>query len=209
MNTRTARNEQRLAGIGSGKAYILPSNSEVPSDLEAGRLWGTAGELIDNILKTHHESAWRCIDEMPVMLEKARAGGSLSNGPLDEIKAVWEELSEELSTHMRKEKKTLFPFIRDLELSALHSFSLMPVSFVTVANPMSSIRAEHERETELLDRLGELTNRLELADGVNSSLNEVVMSLKVFERNLRTHIRLENKILFPMAMRLEAGLYFE
>ena len=107
--------------------------------------------------------------------------------------------------HMQKEEQILFPYIEALERAAAGNGTLEPPFFQTVRNPVHAMMNEHDSAGEALRAIRKLSSAYQApADGCES-YRELYRSLGEFEADLHTHIHLENNILFPRAVELEAA----
>ncbi|MEZ4808228.1 MAG: iron-sulfur cluster repair di-iron protein [Flavobacteriales bacterium] len=111
-----------------------------------------------------------------------------------------------MAQHMKKEELVLFPFIKRMEM-AKHQGSAPPEPhFGSVENPVNMMMHEHDEEGERFRRIAALTSGYAPpADGCNTYRAAFAL-LHEFEQDLHRHIHLENNILFPKAVALEAEL---
>jgi regulator of cell morphogenesis and NO signaling len=105
---------------------------------------------------------------------------------------------------MFKEEQILFPYIIELERSALQNGPAPFAPFGTVSNPIRMMMIEHETVGDLLRELRAQTSNYTLpADGC-ISYQTLYQALESFEQDLHQHIHLENNILFPKVAEMEA-----
>jgi regulator of cell morphogenesis and NO signaling len=106
-----------------------------------------------------------------------------------------------LEGHPMKEEMVLFPLIRQLESSgvdrAFHCGS--------VRHPVRAMVMEHDSAGEALARLRELTGGYTPPNDACNTFRAFYAELAELERDLHRHIHLENNILFPRAVKLEAA----
>ncbi len=113
-------------------------------------------------------------------------------------------IAEELTMHLMKEEEILFPFICALARAEAEGSGAPPNMFGTVMNPIRMMEAEHQNAGNELDLVRALTGGFTVpADGC-ATYRVCFEELADFDRDLRTHIHLENNILFPKAVALEA-----
>ena len=98
----------------------------------------------------------------------------------------------------------LFPYIVQLENTAKTGGRPAPAMFGTVQNPVRMMMAEHDSAGELLHQMRELTSGYAVPEGGCMSYKMLYQALAEFEADLHQHIHLENNILFPRAIALEA-----
>lgn len=158
--------------------------------------------LIDYIEKKHHRYVR---EEIPIISEKlvrlCNVHGD-KHPELYQIKELFEGGGKELSMHMQKEEMMLFPYIRNLVNAKSTNPSIPP--FGSVKNPIAMMMKEHEFEGERFNKIREISNQHTCPkDGCNTYFVTFQL-LKDFESDLHLHIHLENNILFPKAIRLEA-----
>ncbi len=111
-----------------------------------------------------------------------------------------------MAAHMKKEELILFPFITRLELAKREQSAPPVPHFGTVENPVKMMLHEHDEEGERFRRIAALSNTYTPpADGCNTYRAAFAL-LQEFEQDLHRHIHLENNILFPKAVALEAEL---
>jgi len=115
------------------------------------------------------------------------------------------QLDKELTQHLAKEENILFPFIAGLE-AAQTSGSTQPSScFGTVANPIAMMTREHDAAGGLLAEMDRLSEHFTTPAGACPTYHAFYDGLKEFEQDLHQHIHLENNILFPRAIEMEAS----
>lgn len=141
---------------------------------EAAAAWAgrSLADLIAPLVGTFHRP-------LPVMFDDAerelRSVGSAATAAL----AALDELRSELVAHMEKEEQILFPWI----LSARGH---------TAGTPIRVMQLEHRDTLERLEHTLALA-RAALGDADRPHLDAL-------ERSLRTHIELEEDVLFPRAL---------
>jgi regulator of cell morphogenesis and NO signaling len=103
-----------------------------------------------------------------------------------------------------KEEQILFPYVRALAASAEQGLDLPPNPFGTVRNPIRMMEAEHRSAGDGLAMIRALSSGYTApADGC-TTYRVAYEELAAFDGDLRRHIHLENNILFPRAIALEA-----
>lgn len=118
----------------------------------------------------------------------------------------FQAIADELTMHLMKEEEILFPFIRALARAEAEGASAPPNMFGTVMNPIRMMEAEHQSAGNELELVRALTGNFTApADGC-ATYRVCFEELAAFDRDLRTHIHLENNILFPKAVALEAAV---
>jgi regulator of cell morphogenesis and NO signaling len=155
--------------------------------------------LADHIEQTHHAYLRSELPRLDGMTEKVASVHGEKDSRLHAIRKTFLTLSEELSSHMMKEERILFPMVRQLEASqtapAFHCGSL--------ANPIRQMELEHDRAGSALERLRELTDDYAPPEWACNTYRSMLDALAHLERDLHQHIHKENNVLFPRAMKLE------
>lgn len=159
--------------------------------------------LADYIEKKHH----RYVEEKtPILIQyltKLRAVHGGNHPELHEIAEHFIESSKMLAAHMKKEELVLFPFIRKMATSK--SGDLPVPQFGSVNNPIAMMKHEHDVEGERFREIARLSENYNAPSDACSTYRVTFAMLKEFEADLHLHIHLENNILFPRVIEMEAG----
>jgi regulator of cell morphogenesis and NO signaling len=113
---------------------------------------------------------------------------------------------EELEMHMMKEERILFPQIKQIVLNQKENSQYFPPAFGTIQNPIRMMEYEHTSAGDALYQIRELSNNYTHPDDACNTFKALYSELKEFEEDLHKHIHLENNILFPKSITLEAEL---
>ena len=114
-----------------------------------------------------------------------------------------EEINAELTAHMQKEEKVLFPYIKALAAAVNGGENVQAPHFGTIQNPIDVMETEHELVGRNLEEIRHLSNNYALPDDACGSYGLLYKMLAEFENDLHTHVHLENNILFPKAVSME------
>ncbi len=203
--------KQRLADVCSQKGIVpekviqelrlLPEEKKGTST-QAYTLW-QLGSLIDYIVQTHHTYLQ---DELPVLsgyLRKIVSAHGDRHPELGRVEDLFLSLKEDLLAHLWKEENVLFPYIKKIVSLQKEKGTLLQTY---AASPIAVMEAEHEIAGKLLKEIREMTQDFALPDDACPTYRVVFAKLIVLEKDLHTHIHLENNILFPKAIALETTL---
>jgi regulator of cell morphogenesis and NO signaling len=162
--------------------------------------------LIGRIITKHHAYVREALPIIVARTRKVALVHGENHPELHEVERLFQGVSVEMIAHMEKEEVILFPFIT--ELAAAGSVrERAPVSpFGTVANPIHMMEDEHERAGWAMARIRELTGGYQPPTDACATYRIALQELEAFEQDLHAHVHLENNILFPEALRLEADL---
>lgn len=154
--------------------------------------------LADYIEKKHHRYVEKRIEEITPFLQKIVRVHGERHPELLQVEYLFAQSAAELTEHMAKEEKVLFPFIREMVTG-----KATKASFGTVQNPISVMMEEHTHEGERFEKIAELTNNYTTPADACNSYQVTFALLKEFDEDLHLHIHLENNILFPKSIELE------
>jgi len=189
--------DEALARLENGLASAqLDSSMDFQNQLLA--------DLILHITSTHHAFVREESPRIQALAAKV-VGVHGSNHPeLLQVQQVFSALAEELRVHLMKEEQMLFPYISRMEESVLAGEPAPPAMFGTVANPVRMMMQEHDGAGEALRSLRAITSNYAIPEDVCISYRTLYQALQDFESDLHQHIHLENNILFPRAVAMEA-----
>ena len=145
----------------------------------------------------------------PVISEHTKKIASVHgrNHPeLNEIAQSFSVVYKDLKQHMKKEEEMLFPYIKYLVRAKQQGTKVEPAFFGSVQNPIRMMEAEHTAAGDELFGIRKLSDNYTIPADACNTFMVTYKELKEFEEDLHKHVHLENYILFPKAILLEAEL---
>ena len=162
--------------------------------------------LTDYIIQTHHQYVIKAIpDILPLAQKVVEAHGKIHT-ELAIIQSLFQQLSNELLLHMKKEELVLFPYIKKMTQAESDGKGVDRPAFGSVKAPISVMETEHETAGIILKRLSQLSNDFTPPEDACNTFRLLFGKLKEFQDDLRRHVHLENDILFPKAIEMEQAL---
>ena len=177
-----------------------------PWTTHANFLTATLVELIDHIVEKHHVFTKTELARLHALMDKVHGAHCQNHPELARLRFLLETLTSELEPHMMKEERVLFPFVIGMEDAIRNERPLGMPPFGTVANPVRIMMLEHETAGELLKEMRSCTGNYTVPPDACISYQTLYEALDAFEKDLHQHIHLENNILFPRAVEMEAGV---
>lgn len=167
--------------------------------------WTTSSlaELTAYIVDRHHRYIRDRAPQIERLLQKVveRHGGA--HPELGRIQKTFRVLSAELSVHMMKEERILFPFLKEMETGTPADRTVALPCFASIELPISRMLADHDDAGVLIANIHELSGGYIVPEDGCPTYRSLYQALEEFERDLHHHIHLENNILFPRAVEME------
>jgi len=160
-------------------------------------------DLIAHIQSTHHKYVREELERLEPLFEKVCSVHGKNHSELLAMHASFQGLAQELTMHMMKEERVLFPYIARMEESVIQREPVLPGPFGSVQNPVAMMIQEHDSAGHALRALREASNGYTAPSDACVSFHTLYQALAAFEADLHQHIHLENNILFPRAVALE------
>ena len=155
--------------------------------------------LADHIEMTHHTFVKAEIPRLCALSAKVASVHGERDARLLNVRDTFDGLAAEMTSHMMKEERILFPLIRELDGAGGNGSHRL-----TVAAPIGQMESEHEQAGEALATLRRITDNYSAPDWACNTYRALLDGLENFERDLHEHIHKENNILFPRALSGEA-----
>lgn len=159
--------------------------------------------LITHIKDTHHKYTREEIGRLVPLFAKVCSAHGKNHPKLLEIRSIFQELANELSSHLMKEEAVLFPYLIRMEAAVTGNDSIAPAPFGSVKNPISMMEHEHDSAGDALRAMRERSNGYRAPADACVSYQTLYKALVAFEADLHQHIHLENNVLFPRALAME------
>lgn len=161
----------------------------------------SAEDLINYITAKHHLYVKQSMPVIQSHLQKVAVKHGDLFPYMKKVFDLFVELNEDMTQHMDKEEKILFPRLKGLEQAIrVHEKAYIQEAFISA--PIQAMETEHDRAGELLFDIRRVTNNYTAPDDACTTFKVSLAELKEFERDLHEHVHLENNILFPKALLL-------
>ncbi len=180
-------------------------NTGIPA--APGRDWRSEplAILIAHIRDMHHRYTREEIERLSALFEKVCSAHGSRHPELYSLRDTFRGLGQELTQHLMKEEMMLFPSIERLEESVIAHEPVRPAPFGSVRNPVAMMLHEHDDAGQALRDLRRLSDGYTAPPDGCMSFQTLYRVLAEFEADLHQHIHLENNILFPRAIEMEAA----
>ncbi len=162
--------------------------------------------LADYIVNTHHSYVRNTIPDLSNFAAKVARVHGTRHPELLEINNLTQLVCSELSSHMVKEEKVLFPAIKNLVAAKNNNTSPDAASTAVINGAINTMEEEHETVGNALEKIRQLSMNYALPSDACASYSFLYKTLEEFEDDLHTHVHLENNILFPKALEIEKEL---
>ena len=123
-----------------------------------------------------------------------------------EIGKMAVELAEDIHSHIQKEQRMLYPYIRQIADAASTGAELHMAPFGLISKPIKVLKREHLQLSEILNSLVSFLQSFKESSSA-SEANELIKLLIEFRSSFRLYIHFENSILFPKANSLERRIH--
>lgn len=182
-------------------ARLARAESEADGPPEVDSAAMSLAELADHIEATHHAYLRSELPRLDGLSERVASAHGRRDPRLYEVRNTLLSLAAELSHHMVKEERILFPLVRELEAAA----ATPDFPCGSLANPIRQMEHEHDDAGAALDRLRELTDGYTPPEWACNTYRALLDSLARLEQDLHRHIHKENNVLFPRAQEMEGA----
>jgi regulator of cell morphogenesis and NO signaling len=162
--------------------------------------------LAEYIVNTHHYYVRNRLPELRSLSQKVAHKHGENHPELLSIQQIVEDINSEMQSHMVKEERVLFPYVKALVLQKDISQTQFGCQFGTVQSPINMMEMEHEVVGEQLQEIRNLTKNFTLPASACKSYQLLYAVLEEFEEDLHLHVHLENNILFPKTLAMEKAL---
>lgn len=192
---RTLREACALKNL-SVDAVVDQLEGEAAAKSESGRNPAQLppAELAEYIVETHHAFLRRELPRLQAMSERVAHVHGGHTPSLIQMAEVFFELEDELTSHMMKEERILFP--------AIIALSRGEGAPGFLDSPIARMVHEHESVGVALAQLRELSHGFQPPADACNTYRALFAGLNDLEEDLHRHIHLENSVLFPAAQAL-------
>jgi regulator of cell morphogenesis and NO signaling len=164
------------------------------------------GRLVRHIVRVHHLCVRQELPRLAQLASKVATERSDRAPELARVAELIEQLRGEMYAHILKEEQVLFPFILQMDQESIVASPPTHACFHSVADPIFSIEQEHESINHIVAILVYLTSHFQVPSWACTTHIALFSGLRDFEADLRQHVHLENDVLFPRTIQLEAEL---
>lgn len=180
--------------------------SAAQSDTDFSQNWQSESltALTAHIVDTHHEFTRQELIRLEKLFDKVCSRHGANHPELLALRETFLHLKQDLIPHLLREEQVLFPYIERMEAAVAGRREIPPPFFGTVQNPVRMMAMEHDTAGDLLRELRQLSGNYTPPPDACISYQTLYQALAELEADLHQHIHLENNILFPRAIEIEA-----
>lgn len=161
--------------------------------------------LMQHIVRIHHQYVRQELPTIAQMARKVAATHGVSEPVFHKVANLVEDLRIDLVAHFEKEEQILFPYIAQMDQQAVLAY-LPPHCYPSMSQPVFIMAQEHESAEHILDEIEKITHGFDPGPDACATRIALMASLRAFQANLRQHVSLEDDVLFPRAIAMEAAL---
>lgn len=169
-------------------------------DQEDLSLFTYPADLIVAYLKhTHYLFIKEKLPFLSTLIERLPEGSQ----PFDDLRFVFPIFVEDFIHHIYEEEDTLFSYVLMLQEAADGRMNPGKLFQQMEDFSIQQFAIEHDVHDDEMSGIRRITDNYATSDETNILLKVLYSELKNFEKELITHAKIENEILFPKALMLE------
>lgn len=151
-----------------------------------------------DIVDIHHSYCWLEMPELQELVHKvARVHGD-AHPELAKVKEFFDTVVEEMSEHLSREERFVFPAISAMERTGTAATNL--------DHELRALMSEHDAAGTLMRTIAELTDGFTSPNDACPSYQMMNERLAKFRSDLHLHVHKENNQLFPQALEYSKAL---
>lgn len=193
---------RRLGLARDAVASEIDALGDAPTGDSLDDRWPDLAALVDHIVNSHHRYIREIQPVITAWLDKLVDRHGPRHPELTHVREIFNAAAAELTSHMMKEERILFPYITMLAKRAPND-PPMCSPFGSLQNPIRAMEQEHLSAGDAFENIRLLTNAFQPPADACATFQLCYRELGRFERDLHRHVHLENHVLFPRAIRLE------
>lgn len=162
--------------------------------------------LVNCIVTTHHKSICMMITEIRQLFGKLVKACGPAHPEILDLQGLYLHCAWKLEAHVAKEEITILPYVRrySKELKKLHRKG-NPCQY-SVCPSIHAMYHEHKIENQRFNLLLELFEELKIPDNVHPLTEKIRRKLYELRHLWQMQVDLENDVLFPKIVEMEALL---
>ncbi len=191
------------------KKYILADDSKAGKVVKAPTYDYDQWELdflTDYIVNTHHRYIKDNVENLNDLAIKVAEYHGDIHPELNRLSTIMYHFLQDLLDNTVREDEVLFPIIKQMVAKQGNAETEITYKMGSLEEPINLLKKDHEIANADLFFFRKLTNDYTLPADACSSYQYLFQKMQEFETDLQTHIHLENNILFPKAILLDAEL---
>ncbi|SFE96533.1 hypothetical protein [Thermoflexibacter ruber] len=123
---------------------------------------------------------------------------------VNDLKIAFPIFAEDFVHHILEEEAEIFNYIMRLDDVVYHQMPLSKIYFDMEKYSIRKFATTHTTDDDDMEGIREMTNNYEIKENTPFMLKVLYTELRQFEHELSEHALIENQILIPKALKLEA-----
>lgn len=153
-------------------------------------------EIVSYLRKTHKYYIEYVLPKLDTLLKQLIKSSSSISKDLQMVDVFYKKYKKELTLHINDEEERVFPYV--IQLAETHQKQ--------TGYTIQSFEKEHTNVDEKLNDLKNLVIKYVTPDYDENTCNEFLITLYRFEKDIKDHARIEDKILLPITLDIEKKL---
>lgn len=162
--------------------------------------------LIDYVVNTHHRYIKDHAESLNDLAIKVAEHHGDNHLELNRLSTLTYHFLQDLLDHIVREGEVLFPVIKQMVAKQRNPETEGTYKIGSLSEPINLLKKEHEIASLDLSFLRKLTDDYKVPADACSSYQYLFTKMQEFESEVQTYMKLENTVLFPKALQLDAEL---
>ena len=159
--------------------------------------------IIEYLKHTHYLFVKHKLPYISRLINSLDAKESISCSAAEDLKFIFPLYIEDFIQHIYEEEDTLFSYILQLNTVLNGSFNPGKLFYMMESHSVEHYAVEHDSHDDEMKGIRHITNNYAVDQNTSLLVKVVYQELQSLERELITHAKVENEILFPKALMIE------
>lgn len=162
-----------------------------------------ASLMIDYLAKTHRYYLEEKIPEIESLISELINKNQQHKGSFVLLKNFFSEYKQELTSHIQREEKRVYPYVVQLEKAIENGHVPKTLASQMAEYSITDYEAEHENVEEKLYDLKNIIIKYIPSSANEKMVNNILHEVFALENDLKDHARIEDMILVPKVEAME------